>query len=226
MPLDVLAISPHPDDLELGSGGLIAKLTDDGYDVGIIDLTRGEKGTYGTGETRVEESKAAAEALGAKVRENMDLGDCRLNYSFEAGKKLADRIREYEPSIIIAPYGDDSHPDHEAGRKFADKSAFLAKLRKVDTGHDAHKVNGFLYFMTHLEFEPTLIVDVSDYYKKKEEAFKAYESQAKLMEDQGGLLNLVRLRDRRYGVDISAEYGEPFYSSGPLPVENPVVFWE
>ncbi|NIM45273.1 MAG: bacillithiol biosynthesis deacetylase BshB1, partial [Nitrososphaeria archaeon] len=104
--LDMLAVSPHPDDVELCCGGLIAKMTEKGYKVAIVDLTRGEMGTEGTGEIRLQEAEEAAEILGVTVRENMDLGDCRLGYGFTEGERLAEVIRKHKPSILIAPYGD------------------------------------------------------------------------------------------------------------------------
>ena len=69
--LDILAFSPHPDDVELCCGGLIAKMSSRGYRIGIIDLTRGELGTEGTAEARLEEAAKAANILGVQTRENM-----------------------------------------------------------------------------------------------------------------------------------------------------------
>jgi len=220
--LDILAVSPHPDDVELCCGGTIAKMIKKGYKVGIVDLTRGEMGTEGTAEIRLQEAKEAAEALGVEVRENLDLGDCRLVGNFDEGRRLAELIRKHEPSILMAPYGDDNHPDHAAGRELCKKAALFSRLRRIKTEHEVHRVRSIIYFMLHKEFEPTFIVDVTDCYKKKTEAIRAYQSQVRLISDYGGLLRAIRIRDQLYGSRIGVEYGEPFLSDTPLKIDDPV----
>lgn len=222
MPLDVLAIGSHPDDVELSCGGLLYKLSEKGYGTGILDLTRGEMGTYGTGETRVKEAEDAAQLLGLEARENMDFGDCRLDQDFEKTKKLADKIRKFQPKLLIIPYGDDTHPDHAAGRKLSERAAFLSKLRKLETDHDPWLVDGKIYYMQHKGFDPSFIADITDVHDKKEEIIMAYESQMKLMTEEGGLLKAINMMNRRYGFMIGVKYGEPFYSDVPLQVEDPV----
>ena len=220
--LDMLAVSPHPDDVELCCGGLIAKMIEKGYQVGIVDLTKGEMGTEGTAEIRLQEAKEAAEILGARVRENMDLGDCKLGCGFNEGKKLAEVIRKYKPSILVAPYGDDNHPDHAAGRDLAKKAALFSRLKKIETELEAHRVRSIIYYMLHKQFEPTFIVDVTDSYERKMGAIRAYESQIRLISDYGGLLRAIRIRDQLYGSRIGVEYGEPFLSDTPLKIDDPV----
>ncbi len=222
--LDVLAISPHPDDVELCSGGLIAKMSDKGYRIGIIDLTRGELGTEGTPENRMQEAAEAAEILGVHIRENMDFGDCRLSATFDEAKKLAAVIRQHKPSLLIAPYGDGHHPDHGASRKLVDKAVFFAKLAKVQTGHDAYQVKTVIYYMLHTAFNPSFVVDVTESHGRKMEAIKAYKSQMGLMLGADGLLERIRLRDQVYGSRIGAERGEPFFCDTPLKIDDPVVF--
>ena len=221
--LDILAVSPHPDDVELCCGGLIAKMIKKGYKVGIVDLTRGEMGTEGTAEIRLQEAKEAAEALGAEVRENLDLGDCRLVGSFDEGRRLAEVIRKYKPSILMAPYGDDNHPDHAASRELCKKAALFSRLRRIETENEVHRVRSIIYYMLHKEFEPTFIVDVTDSYEKKTKAIRAYKSQIRLISDYGGLLRAIRIRDQLYGSRIGVEYGEPFLSDTPLKIDDPVA---
>lgn len=222
--LDVLAVSPHPDDVELCCGGLIAKMSGKEYQVGIVDLTKGELGTEGTAETRMQEAAEAAEILGVQVRENMDFGDCRLSYGFDEAKSLADMIRQHRPSFLIAPYGDQHHPDHAASRKLADKAVFLAKLMKVQTGHKAHRVRMVAYYMLHESFDPSFVVDVTESHKRKLEAIKAYKSQMGLMVGVEGLLKSIELRDQLYGLKVGVKHGEPFFCDNPLKVDDPVVF--
>lgn len=222
--VDVLVISPHPDDVELCCGGFIAKMSDHGYSVGIVDLTRGELGTEGTAETRMKEATKAAQVLGVQIRENMDFGDCRVSSNFDDARKLSTVIRHHKPKLMIAPYGDGHHPDHVAGRRLADKAVFLAKLKKVSTEFKAHRVSMVAYYMLHESFDPSFIVDVTQNYGKKLEAIKAYRSQMALMLGGGGLLNSIELRDQIYGAKVGVKHGEPFFSKTPLKIDDPVVF--
>ncbi len=221
--LDILAVSPHPDDVELCCGGLIAKLNGKRYHVGIVDLTKGELGTEGSGGTRVQEAAEAADALGVEIRENMDFGDCKLSSGFDEAVRLADVVRQYAPSVLIAPYGDDYHPDHRASRELVDKAAFVAKLAKIETGHKAHRVQMVAYYMLHRPFTPSFIVDVTDSYGRKKAAIKAYRSQLRLMFGAGGLFKSVELRDRLYGSKIGVKQGEPFFCRDPLKIDDPVA---
>jgi bacillithiol biosynthesis deacetylase BshB1 len=222
--LDILAISPHPDDVELCCGGLIAKMGGKGYRVGIVDLTRGELGTEGTADVRIQEATRAADLLGIQIRENMDFGDCRVSPSFDAAEKLAGVIRQYRPSLLLAPYGDDHHPDHAASRKLADKAVFFAKLSRVPTDHEVHEVKMVAYYMLHKSFDPSFIVDVTQNYRKKLEAIKAYKSQIGLMLGMEGLLKSIELRDQTYGSRVGVKYGEPFFCNTPLMIDDPVGF--
>lgn len=223
--LDILAISPHPDDVELCCAGLIAKMSGKGYRIGIIDLTAGELGSEGTGKIRMEEATKAAEILGVEIRENMDFGDCKLDFGFENGKKLADVIRKYKPSVLIAPYGDDRHPDHATARELAKKATFFAKLAKIETNHKTHNVEMVIYYMLHEPFDPTFVVDVTETYSKKLEAIRSYRSQMRLIWVRGGLLSSIKIRDRFYGSKIGVKYGEPFFCDTPLRIDDPVAFW-
>jgi bacillithiol biosynthesis deacetylase BshB1 len=224
--LDLLAFSPHPDDVELACGGLIAKMSKKEYDIGIIDLTRGEMGSAGTAEIRLQEANKAAHILGVTVRENMDFGDCRLSTGFEHGKRLADKIRKFKPSILLIPYGDDRHPDHISARKLSEKAVFLAKLSKLKTQEKPYKMKTIVYYMLYKPFKPTFIVDITSIYNKKLEAIKAYQSQQKILSDFEGLLRYTEIKDQMYGSRINTIYGEPFYIKNPIKMDDPVAFWK
>jgi bacillithiol biosynthesis deacetylase BshB1 len=222
--LDILAISPHPDDVELSCGGLIASMTSKGYRVGIVDLTKGELGTEGTAETRMQEATEAAEILGVQVRKNMDFGDCKLGSGFDEAKRLAGTIRQCKPPVLIVPYGDKHHPDHAASRELSEKAIFFAKLVKMQTGHEVHRVGMVAYYMLHKPFDPSFVVDVTESYGKKLEAIKAYKSQMGLMLGEEGLLKLIELRDQFYGSKVGVKHGEPFYCNIPLKIDDLVAF--
>ncbi|MCW3979924.1 MAG: bacillithiol biosynthesis deacetylase BshB1 [Candidatus Bathyarchaeota archaeon] len=221
--LDIMALSPHPDDVELSCGGLIAKMSEKRYRVGIIDLTKGELGTEGTSNIRIKEAKKAAEVLGTQIRENMDFGDCKLDQSFDKSVRLADAIRQHRPSLVIAPYGDGHHPDHTAASKLAKKAVFLAKLVKIKTDHHAHSVRAIVHYMLHQAFDAPLVVDVTQHYDTKLEAIKAYKSQTNLIHGIRGLLEQVKLRDQFFGSKIGVKYGEPYYYDKPLKIDDPVI---
>jgi bacillithiol biosynthesis deacetylase BshB1 len=200
-------------------------MSGNGYQIGIVDLTRGELGTEGTAETRMQEATCAAETLGVQVRRNMDFGDCRLSISFDQVKKLANVIRQYRPSVTIAPYGDEHHPDHDAARRLAKKAVFLAKLTKMKMDYETHTVGTVIYYMLHKKFDPSFVVDVTKSYDKKLKAIRAYQSQMELMLGVGGLLSSIELRDQFYGHSIGVKRGEPFFLDGPLKINDPVAFF-
>jgi len=124
---------------------------------------------------------------------------------------------------LIAPYGDDDHPDHAAAKELAKKAVFFSRLKKLDTQHETHKVESIIYYMLHKQFEPTFIVEVTDSYERKMESIRAYQSQVKLISSYGGLLRTISIRDQLYGSRIGAEYGEPFLCSAPLKIDDPVA---
>ncbi len=131
MKVDLLAIAAHPDDVELTSGGTLLKMKSAGYSTGILDLTRGETGTRGTPETRIEEARRAGEILGLKVRKNLGLPDARLQVSDEFKVSVAEVIRELEPHTVILPYWEGRHPDHYTAAMLGYEGCFIAGIEKL-----------------------------------------------------------------------------------------------
>ena len=121
---DLLVFGPHPDDLEIGLGGSIAKHVALGYRVGLCDLTRGELGTNGTPEERVAESESAREVLGAEWRENLGLADGDIGGDRSHLRTIVELIRHARPKTIAVPYERDRHPDHVAASRLLTKAAF------------------------------------------------------------------------------------------------------
>ncbi|RQP14648.1 MAG: bacillithiol biosynthesis deacetylase BshB1, partial [Parapedobacter sp.] len=99
--LDILVITVHPDDAELGCGGTLAKQVAMGRKVGIVDLTRGELGTRGTPEIRKAEAENAAAILGLSVRENLGMRDGFFQNDEPHKLQVIHAIRKYRPEIII-----------------------------------------------------------------------------------------------------------------------------
>lgn len=182
MKLDILAIGAHPDDVELGCGATLAKEIAAGKKVGILDLTRGELGTRGTPEIREQEAKAAAEILGAVVRENLEMPDGFFKNSKANQLKIIEVIRRYRPDIVLCNAVDDRHIDHGKGAQLASDACFLSGLRRITTKfeweeQEAWRPKHVYHYIQWKNLEPDFVVDVSDFIKKKEEAVFAYTSQ-------------------------------------------------
>ena len=136
MKLDILAFGAHPDDVEISSGATLLKYAKEGKSIGIIDLTEGELGTRGSAEKRYEEAKNASSFLGLKIRENLKMGDGFIAHSEENKLKIIERIRKYQPELILANSVHDRHPDHAKGAKLVAEASYLSGLRKIETKMD------------------------------------------------------------------------------------------
>src|SRR5436190_5502529 len=113
-PVDLLVFGPHPDDLEIGLGGTIAKQTALGFAVGLCDLTAGEMGSNGTVEERLAEAEAARAVLGARWRVNLRLPDRAVGTNADHARTVAGLVRRARPRTVAVPYWTDRHPDHVA----------------------------------------------------------------------------------------------------------------
>ncbi len=216
-PLDVLVVSPHPDDAEIGVGGTIVQCRREGLRVGVIDLTNGEPTPHGSPKTRAAETAAATRILDLDGRENLDLPNRSLQNTLEARRALAEVFRRTRPRIILAPYWDDAHPDHVAASRLADDARFWAKLTKTDMPGDPYWPPRMLYFWSiHLRIhpQPAFVFDISETIEEKMAAVRAYESQFLAGRSQKfpTLLDDVRDRARYWGWSIGAAYAEPFAS--------------
>lgn len=182
MKVDILAIGAHPDDVELGCGGTIAKMISEGKTVAIIDLTKGELGTRGTDETRKEEAADAAKILGISARENLEMKDGFLQNSEEYQMRIVKMIRKYRPEIVLANATDDRHPDHAKAAKLVSDACFLSGLKKIETALDGKNQEFWrpkyvFHFIQWKEIEPDFVIDISDFMEKKIEACMAYKTQ-------------------------------------------------
>lgn len=182
MKVDILAIGAHPDDVELGCGGTIAKMISEGKTVAIIDLTKGELGTRGTDETRKEEAADAAKILGISARENLEMNDGFLQNSEEYQMRIVKMIRKYQPEIVLANATDDRHPDHAKAAKLVSDACFLSGLKKIETALDGKnqefwRPKHVFHFIQWKEIEPDFVIDISDFMEKKIEACMAYKTQ-------------------------------------------------
>ncbi|RZL34647.1 MAG: bacillithiol biosynthesis deacetylase BshB1 [Pedobacter sp.] len=182
MKLDILAFGAHPDDVELGCGGTIAKELHLGKKIGIVDLTRGELGTRGSAEIRDKESAKAAEILGVSVRENLKMRDGFFKNDEEHQLKVIEMIRKYKPEIVLCNAVDDRHIDHGKGSKLVSDACFLSGLRRIETHHDeklqeAWRPKVVYHYIQWKNIEPDFVVDITGFQNKKVEAIMAYDSQ-------------------------------------------------
>lgn len=182
MTLDILAFGAHPDDVELGCGGTLAKEISNHKKVGIIDLTRGELGTRGTVELRDLEANKAALILGVSVRENLGLRDGFFQNNEENQMKVIEIIRKYRPKIVLCNAVSDRHIDHGKGSSLVSDACFLSGLRKIETFVEGVKQEAFrpqvvYHYIQWNQTQPDFVVDITGFMEAKLNAVLAYSSQ-------------------------------------------------
>jgi bacillithiol biosynthesis deacetylase BshB1 len=182
MKLDILAFGAHPDDVELGCGGTIAKEIALGKKVGIVDLTRGELGTRGSVEIRNQESAAAAKILGVSIRENLDMRDGFFVNDEAHQVEIIKMLRKYKPEIVICNAIDDRHIDHGKGSQLVSDACFLSGLMKIETEIEGIRQQAWrpklvYHYMQWKNITPDFVVDISGFNEKRVEAILAYSSQ-------------------------------------------------
>lgn len=182
MKLDILAFGAHPDDVELGCGATLAKEVARGNKIGIIDLTRGELGTRGSAETRDMEAANAAKILGVTLRENVRFADGFFTNDKEHQIKIIEKLRRYQPEVVICNAVDDRHIDHGKGSKLVSDACFLSGLIKIETYYEGElqepwRPKQVYHYIQWKNLEPDLVVDVSGFIDTKMEAVLAYKTQ-------------------------------------------------
>ncbi len=214
----ILIVGPHPDDQELGMGGTIAKLADQGHDVLLLDMTNGEPTPHGDPVTRAKEAAEAATILGVR-RRTLDLPNRRVQHSIEARHLVAGVIREHQAEIIFAPYFEDAHPDHLATTRIVEDARFDAKLTKIDLpGEPIYPKWLFYYYCTHLRLvaQPSFLFDISGYQERKRASIVAYHSQFVQPEKNRKVVEWIQAAERYFGSRIGTEAAEPFFTREPI----------
>ena len=216
--LDVLAIGPHPDDVELGCGGTLALAARAGRRVGILHLTRGERGSRGTPEQRLAEAERAAAALGAVELAFLDCGDGALRHGEPEEEALIEVLRTWRPELVLGPPAHDRHPDHGRGHRLVAAAAFYSGLKARGNRTLApHRPAAVFSFMQHHAFEPSFVVDVTAAWDAKMAALAAYRSQ---------LFQLGETDEHRAGEaggageSVHAEDGSAASGSAPTKVSS------
>lgn len=223
---DAVCVGAHPDDVEIGMGATVAKLTSAGRRVAIVDLTNGEPTPHGSPEIRAAEAEQAASVLHA-TRITLTQPNRYLFDSVEARFELAAVLREYRPRMLFLPYPDDAHPDHVAASAIGLAARFYGKLSKTDLDSDPYFVPFvFRYAAVHqrMVVEPSFVVDVSGHLETKLQAIAAYRSQFGVPGHNEGMSDSIRALARTWGALGGVGGGEPFFALEPLAVATPEVF--
>ena len=233
MKLDILAFGAHPDDVELGCSGTIAKEISLGKKVGIIDLTRGELGTRGSVAIRNAESKKATQILGVAVRENLDMRDGFFINDEAHQLKIIEMIRKYQPEIVLCNAIQDRHIDHGKGSKLVSDACFLSGLRKIKTtlngeSQQAWRPKVVYHYIQWENLQPDFVVDISGFIDVKMESILAYSSQfydpnSKEPESpisSKNFLDSVKYRAQDLGRIIGVAHGEGFTVERYLAVNS------
>lgn len=228
-PLDVLAVGAHRDDVELTCGGTLARLRRLGRRTGILDLTQGEMGTRGGAESRADEAARAADVLGVAMRENLALPDAAITNTPETRMLLAAVLRRWRPAVVIAPAPRGRHPDHRVTSQLVRDAVFIAGLAKVAPELPAFRPRKVVHAIAYREdhIKPTFVVDITDDFDTKMAAVRCYASQfdgalqaGEVYPTGDPLYHVLRHQAAHYGSLIRCRFGEPFYTSETMKVDD------
>jgi N-acetylglucosamine malate deacetylase 1 len=222
--LDLLVFGPHPDDLEIGAGGTIARHAAQGQRVGLCDLTGGEMGSNGSVEQRIEEAEAARRALGAVWRENLRWPDRRFGKDPAHLEEAVAFVRRHRPRVVALPYWSDRHPDHEIASSVLTEAVFNAGLRRYPSEGDAWKVQWICYYFINDAATPSFVVDVSANYDAKRAALDCYKSQFQRTSPEAAetrlntplFRQLIESRDAQFGALTGVRWAEGVVVREPI----------
>jgi N-acetylglucosamine malate deacetylase 1 len=232
MSYDALVIAAHPDDAETQMGGTLAKLSDKGQRILLVDLTDGEPTEFAEAGVRARQAGEAARILGVE-RLTLGLQDRLLTDTMETRLEVARLIREHRPRWVYGTGEACVHPDHAATVGLTRAAVFLARLgqwERVQGGELLTEQEPWVVerlFFPHCKMEPpwgefAFAVDVSAVYERKRQALAIYQSIFQAKGDR--LLALYEAEDQYYGRMLGVAYAEIFRSASPLLVEDPTVF--
>jgi bacillithiol biosynthesis deacetylase BshB1 len=229
MTVDILAIAAHRDDVELTCAGTLIKAARQGRKTAVIDLTAGEMGTKGDAKSRAAEAEKAAAIMKLSARENLGLPDAAIVNTPETRTLVARVIRKFKPRVVIAPARQGRHPDHRVTSELVRDACFIAGLAKVAPDVPKHRPLKILHCISYRQdFEkPTFVVDISDEFEQKLEAIRCFDSQfggatqaGEVMPTGEPLYDAIRHFSAYYGSMIRTRYGEPFFTTETMRVDD------
>ena len=233
MAVDYLSFGPHPDDAEIGTGAVLRKMKDLGHTTGIVDMTTGDMG-WGTPEIRLAECAAAAKVLRLDVRENLDLGDCRIEDTFENRCKAAAMIRKHRPQVVFAPYYNLpigrglGHNDHYKTGQIVANAYNLAHLRKAPVEGEPYQAKALYFYFLPPGMSPTFIVDITGQFDDWMKALDCHQSQF-ANPDRPRPVDLPQVHEvfesfaRYWGWQVGVKYGQAFLATSPLKIGDPLL---
>ena len=224
MAVDLIAFGPHPDDIEIGLGGTVARHGALGLTVGLCDLTRGEMSSNGTTAERAKEADAAAAVLGVVWRENLGWPDRRIGKDPSHLDEAVAFIRQHRPRAIAVPYWSDRHPDHVAASAVLTEAAFNSGLRRYAAPGDPWRPEWICYYFLNEAAVPSFLVDVTDYYERKRQALDCHVSQfgTTARDTIATRLNtrlfrqMIESRDAQFGAQAGVSWAEGIVVREPI----------
>jgi bacillithiol biosynthesis deacetylase BshB1 len=232
-PVDLLAIGPHPDDIEIGIGGIVAKHAALGLRVGLCDLTAGEMGSNGTVEERLAEAEAAREVLGARWRINLRLPDRAIGSASGHGIAIASLVRRARPRVVALPYWSDRHPDHVTSSHVLTEAVFNAGLRRFEAAGEWWKPEWVCYYFINDSAAPSFVIDVSGHYETKRRALACHVSQftpsgpnaVTTRLTRSTFQQLIESRDAQFGALAGVPFAEGFVVKQPVVRPHLLPTW-
>jgi LmbE family N-acetylglucosaminyl deacetylase len=185
-PVRVIAFGAHPDDCDLGAGGLAAKYAVHGDKVKFVSLTNGEAGHQSQhGEELANRRRAEAQEAGRRIGieyEVLDNHDGKLLPTLDVREEVIREIRQWKADIVIAPRPNDYHPDHRYTGVVVQDSAYMVIVPNIVPDTPALTRNPvFLYFsdrfMRPQPFRADIVVSIDDVFDKKIDMLDAHVSQ-------------------------------------------------
>lgn len=233
MNIDILAFGAHPDDVEISCGGTLLRYADEGKQIAIVDLTKGELGTRGSADLRMEECKAASQILGLVDRVNLGMADGFFEENEDHLHQIIREIRHFRPKLILANSIRDRHPDHGRAATLVARAAFLSGLPKINTerngiSQEAYRAPMLLHYIQDIYIEPDVVLDVSAYAEEKIKVVQCFSSQffdPNSTEPETPISNahffeFMTGRMLQFGRPIGAKYAEGFTVNRTLGVSD------
>lgn len=230
MAYTALVIAAHPDDAEVQMGGTIAKLTDQGHRVLLVDLCDGEPTDYAAPGVRARQAQEAAALLGAD-RLILDGQDRLIQDTIPLRLRLAGLIREHQPRWVFGTTAACVHPDHAAVGPLVTAAVFYARLAHWDQVPGGESLAGTApwvverLFFPHCKMEPAwgrdfaFALDVSATYARKQQALAVYQAIFTVRSGDR-LLELYEAEDLHTGRLFGVAYAEMFQTHSPLLLDD------
>ena len=246
---DLLVVSPHTDDAEIGLGGTIAAWAGHGRRIWLLDLTRGELASNASVDERWREAEAASAVLGVTGRLQLDLPDGFVS-ARDRRQVLAviDVIRRLRPRWVATAPDPVRHPDHRQTPSLVERAFFLARLSNLAADHQASHIwpakatlpaaadawrPEALFRTAADDQQPSLLVDVSDAWAAKLEALACYRSQFErepgrrpTMINSRDFMDRIERRARTWGLRAGVRYAEAMCGAAvPVVTDQPAQRW-